>query len=123
MSAPSPAPRFAAVIVAAGKGLRAGQAIPKQFAPWRGKPLLRHSVEALAAAGAAPIIVAIPQGGQAAARAAYVPVGKYFYKLFNSCRGFGWRDVLEGVRHLFDQLLQACQNPAIQHIFRIIDTI
>ena len=70
MSAPSPAPRFAAVIVAAGKGLRAGQAIPKQFASWRGKPLLRHSVEALAAAGAAPIIVAIPQGGQAAARAA-----------------------------------------------------
>ena len=50
MSAPSALPQFAAVIVAAGKGLRSGGAIPKQFANWRGKPVLRHSAEALAAA-------------------------------------------------------------------------
>jgi len=60
--APSPTPAFAAVIVAAGQGLRAGQPLPKQFARWRGKPVLRHSAEALAAAGAAPIVVAIPAG-------------------------------------------------------------
>lgn len=42
--------------------MRAGQPVPKQFALWRGKPVLRHSVEALAAAGVHPIIVAIPQG-------------------------------------------------------------
>ena len=60
----------AAVVVAAGRGLRAGGAMPKQFAPWRGKPLLRHSLEALAAAGIAPIVVAIPEGGEALARAA-----------------------------------------------------
>jgi 2-C-methyl-D-erythritol 4-phosphate cytidylyltransferase/2-C-methyl-D-erythritol 2,4-cyclodiphosphate synthase len=54
-------PPFAAIVVAAGKGLRAGQPAPKQFARWRGKPLVRHSVEALAAAGAAPIVVAIPE--------------------------------------------------------------
>ncbi|MCW1383506.1 bifunctional 2-C-methyl-D-erythritol 4-phosphate cytidylyltransferase/2-C-methyl-D-erythritol 2,4-cyclodiphosphate synthase [Novosphingobium sp. KCTC 2891] len=53
---------IAAVVVAAGKGLRAGGTVPKQFARWRGKPLLRHSVEALAKAGAAPIVVAIPEG-------------------------------------------------------------
>jgi 2-C-methyl-D-erythritol 4-phosphate cytidylyltransferase/2-C-methyl-D-erythritol 2,4-cyclodiphosphate synthase len=41
----------AALVVAAGQGLRAGQPVPKQFAPWRGKPVLRHSVEALAQAG------------------------------------------------------------------------
>lgn len=52
----------AAVVVAAGKGLRAGGTVPKQFAQWRGKPLLRHSLEALAAAGIAPIVVAIPSG-------------------------------------------------------------
>lgn len=52
----------AAVVVAAGQGLRAGQAVPKQFARWRGKPVLRHSVEALVAAGIVPIIVAIPSG-------------------------------------------------------------
>ena len=61
-------PNFAAVIVAAGQGLRAGQSVPKQFAMWRGKPVVRHSAEALANAGANPIIVAIPEndGGAAA---------------------------------------------------------
>lgn len=57
-------PGTAAVVVAAGKGLRAGGECPKQFAPWRGKPLLRHSLEALAAAGVAPIVVAIPDGAE-----------------------------------------------------------
>ena len=58
-------PPFSAVIVAAGQGLRAGQPLPKQFATWRGKPLLRHSVETFAAARAAPIVVAIPAGSDA----------------------------------------------------------
>jgi 2-C-methyl-D-erythritol 4-phosphate cytidylyltransferase/2-C-methyl-D-erythritol 2,4-cyclodiphosphate synthase len=60
-------PRFAAVIVAAGQGMRAGQPLPKQFARWRGKPVLRHSAEALAAAGAAAIVVAIPEGSDSLA--------------------------------------------------------
>ncbi|MDE1466763.1 bifunctional 2-C-methyl-D-erythritol 4-phosphate cytidylyltransferase/2-C-methyl-D-erythritol 2,4-cyclodiphosphate synthase [Aurantiacibacter sp. D1-12] len=55
-------PPFSAIIVAAGKGLRAGQPIPKQFAGWNGKPVVRHSAEHFAAAGAAEIIVAIPEG-------------------------------------------------------------
>jgi 2-C-methyl-D-erythritol 4-phosphate cytidylyltransferase/2-C-methyl-D-erythritol 2,4-cyclodiphosphate synthase len=55
-------PTFAAVIVAAGQGLRAGQPLPKQFALWRGKPLVHHSAERFAAAGFAPIVVAIPKG-------------------------------------------------------------
>ena len=53
-------PPFAAVIVAAGKGLRAGGAMPKQFADWRGKPLVRHSAETFARLGARPIVVAVP---------------------------------------------------------------
>lgn len=64
---PSPAPAlpaFAAVIVAAGKGLRAGQPLPKQFAPWRGKTVLRHAVEAMQRAGASPIAVALPEGAE-----------------------------------------------------------
>lgn len=65
-----PSPQIAAIVVAAGQGLRAGQPLPKQFALWRGKPVVRHSVEALAAQGIAPIVVAIPDGGdEAAARA------------------------------------------------------
>lgn len=64
----------AAVIVAAGQGLRAGQPLPKQFALWRGKPVVRHSAEALAAAGIAPIVVAIPAGGEAIAASALAGV-------------------------------------------------
>jgi 2-C-methyl-D-erythritol 4-phosphate cytidylyltransferase / 2-C-methyl-D-erythritol 2,4-cyclodiphosphate synthase len=55
-------PGTAAVIVAAGAGLRAGQPLPKQFTRWRGKPVLRHSAEALVTAGVAPIVVSIPEG-------------------------------------------------------------
>lgn len=57
-------PSFAAVVVAAGQGLRAGQRVPKQFALWRGKPVVRHSVEALLAAGADPVVVVIPAGAE-----------------------------------------------------------
>ncbi|MEC8836189.1 MAG: bifunctional 2-C-methyl-D-erythritol 4-phosphate cytidylyltransferase/2-C-methyl-D-erythritol 2,4-cyclodiphosphate synthase [Pseudomonadota bacterium] len=70
MSTAPPLPAFAAVVVAAGKGLRAGQPLPKQFAMWRGKPVLRYSVETLLASGADPLIVAIPENGEAAARQA-----------------------------------------------------
>ncbi len=58
--------KLAAVIVAAGKGLRAGQPLPKQFAPYRGSSVLRHAVTALMEAGVSRFAVAIPPGGQAA---------------------------------------------------------
>ena len=64
------AARVAAVVVAAGKGLRTGGAVPKQFVTWRGMPLVRHSVEALAGYGIAPIVVAIPDGWDDVASAA-----------------------------------------------------
>lgn len=69
MGAPTSA-RFAAVIVAAGQGLRAGQPVPKQFAPWRGKPVVRHAAEALVAAGAGPVAVAVPPGAESVAKEA-----------------------------------------------------
>lgn len=59
---PPNAKRIAAIVVAAGKGLRTGGAVPKQFVEWRGKPLVRHSVESLAVAGISPIVIAIPEG-------------------------------------------------------------
>ena len=70
MAEPPSLPPFAAIIVAAGKGLRAGQPLPKQFAQWRGKPVVRHSVETLLAAGASPLVVVIPENGEAALAAA-----------------------------------------------------
>jgi 2-C-methyl-D-erythritol 4-phosphate cytidylyltransferase/2-C-methyl-D-erythritol 2,4-cyclodiphosphate synthase len=42
-------PRIFALIVAAGTGSRAGGAVPKQYQPIGGKPLLRYSAEALCA--------------------------------------------------------------------------
>lgn len=62
--------RVAAVVVAGGKGLRAGGVVPKQFVVWKGKPLLRHSLDALAEAGVKPLIVVIPADGEEAARRA-----------------------------------------------------
>ena len=64
----APSPSIAAVIVAAGKGVRAGQEVPKQFALWRGMPVIRHSALAFASAGVSPIIVAIPDGAEAIAK-------------------------------------------------------
>lgn len=62
MSGDSQFPQVAAVVVAAGKGLRAGQPLPKQFALWHGKPVVRHSVEVLIASGIVPVVVVIPPG-------------------------------------------------------------
>lgn len=69
MSTP-PLPPFAAIVVAAGKGLRLGGDTPKQFRSWRGKSLLFHSVAALKAAGAEPLVIVISQDAQEHARAA-----------------------------------------------------
>lgn len=58
-------PTFAAIIVAAGSGARAGGA-PKQLRAIAGKPLVRWSAEALRGAGAEPLIVAIRAGDREA---------------------------------------------------------
>ncbi len=70
MVSAAPLPPFAAIVVAAGKGLRVGGDTPKQFREWRGKPLIRHSVEALRAAGADPLVVVIAADAQDYAKAA-----------------------------------------------------
>ena len=70
MDGAAPLPAFAAIVVAAGKGLRAGGDTPKQYRAWRGKPLLRHSVDRLLEAGAAPLIVVVAPGASELAREA-----------------------------------------------------
>ncbi len=68
MADATPLPPFAAIVVAAGKGLRVGGDVPKQFRNWRGKPLVCHSIEVLRGAGANPIVLVIPAGGEDLAR-------------------------------------------------------
>jgi 2-C-methyl-D-erythritol 4-phosphate cytidylyltransferase / 2-C-methyl-D-erythritol 2,4-cyclodiphosphate synthase len=70
MAGKRPLPPFAAIIVAAGKGLRVGGDTPKQFREWRGKPVVRHSAESLLFFGASPLIVVTSADGEDAAREA-----------------------------------------------------
>ncbi|MFN3450704.1 MAG: bifunctional 2-C-methyl-D-erythritol 4-phosphate cytidylyltransferase/2-C-methyl-D-erythritol 2,4-cyclodiphosphate synthase [Sphingorhabdus sp.] len=64
-------PLTVALIVAAGSGSRAGGEIPKQFRPVRGKPMLRHSYEALSVHPViSKVYVAIGAGQEAEASAA-----------------------------------------------------
>ena len=73
----TPLPRFAAIVVAAGKGLRAGGDIPKQFATWRGIPLVRHSVETFLSIGAAEVLVAIPPASEDIAQSSLSGLSRY----------------------------------------------
>lgn len=95
-STPSPSPA-AAVIVAAGQGLRAGQPVPKQFATWRGKPLLRHSAERFAAAGFAPIVVAIPEGAEEIAAQALEGIASVRFVTGGATRQASVRAALEAL--------------------------
>ncbi|RYD63769.1 MAG: bifunctional 2-C-methyl-D-erythritol 4-phosphate cytidylyltransferase/2-C-methyl-D-erythritol 2,4-cyclodiphosphate synthase, partial [Sphingomonadales bacterium] len=60
----------AAIIVAAGKGIRAGGTVPKQFALLCGKPILTHSVTALSSHPMiTQTIIVVGEGQQDHARA------------------------------------------------------
>ena len=89
--------RTAAVVVAAGKGLRAGGTVPKQFAVWKGKPLLRHSLEALEKAGIAPIAVAIPMEWQALAEQAAAGIAGVLFVAGGDTRQLSVRAGLEAL--------------------------
>ncbi|MXP40677.1 bifunctional 2-C-methyl-D-erythritol 4-phosphate cytidylyltransferase/2-C-methyl-D-erythritol 2,4-cyclodiphosphate synthase [Altererythrobacter soli] len=90
-------PPFAAVIVAAGKGLRAGGPLPKQFAAWRGKPLLRHSAETFAKLGAYPIVVAIPEGAEELAAEALAGIDGLSFVKGGATRQLSVRAALEAI--------------------------
>jgi len=56
--------KTAALIVAAGQGLRAGGSVPKQFAPLAGKPMLAHSYAALTSHPAIDAVLVVIGAGQ-----------------------------------------------------------
>ncbi len=53
-----------AIIVAAGSGTRAGGSVPKQFAPLAGKPMLKHSFDALTSHPEVDAVVVVVGEGQ-----------------------------------------------------------
>lgn len=97
MDRPSPLPPFAAIVVAAGKGLRVGGDTPKQFREWRGKPLIRHSVEALLNHGATEVVVAIPAGAEELAAAALAGLDHYRLVIGGESRQDSVRRALEAM--------------------------
>ena len=64
----SPLPAFAAIVVAAGSGSRAGGT--KQWRDLGGQPVVRWSVAALLEAGAEDVVVVVAPGAEAEANAA-----------------------------------------------------
>ncbi|MCX9146264.1 bifunctional 2-C-methyl-D-erythritol 4-phosphate cytidylyltransferase/2-C-methyl-D-erythritol 2,4-cyclodiphosphate synthase [Erythrobacter sp. WG] len=97
MAPPSPLSPFAAIVVAAGKGLRVGGEIPKQFRLWRAKPLIRHSVEALLDHGAMEVVIAIPEGGEPLAADALSGLGRYRLVTGGETRQQSVRNALEAL--------------------------
>ena len=59
--------KTAAIIVAAGSGTRAGGSVPKQFAPLAGKPMLKHSFDALTSHPYIDSVVVVIGAGQESA--------------------------------------------------------
>ena len=49
----------AAIIVAAGRGTRAGGGLAKQWRMLAGRPVVQHAIEAFRAASVSPIVVVV----------------------------------------------------------------
>jgi 2-C-methyl-D-erythritol 4-phosphate cytidylyltransferase/2-C-methyl-D-erythritol 2,4-cyclodiphosphate synthase len=69
--------RFAAVIVAAGAGARAGTETPKQWRLLAGKPVARWSLEGLLAAGAEQVVVVVRPEDAALAEQAFAGLSRW----------------------------------------------
>lgn len=57
-------PKIAALIVAAGQGVRSGEGMPKQYRPIGGKAVLAHAIDALAAHPAVDLVQVVIGEGQ-----------------------------------------------------------
>lgn len=117
MAAHDPLPTFAAIVVAAGKGLRVGGDTPKQFRILRGKPLIRHSVEALQAAGAEPLVVVIAKDARAYVEAAVDGIGGLQFVTGGATRQDSVRAGLEALADAFPTrvLIHDAARPDLPH--------
>jgi 2-C-methyl-D-erythritol 4-phosphate cytidylyltransferase/2-C-methyl-D-erythritol 2,4-cyclodiphosphate synthase len=79
--------------------LRAAQAVPKQFAHWRGKPVVRHAAEALIAAGGGPVAVAIPEDAEEIAGSALAGLPGIRLVAGGTTRQASVRAALEALEH------------------------
>ena len=117
----------AAIVVAAGKGTRSGQKVPKQFALWRGKPLLRHAVECFEKKQFGPIVVVIPAGCERIAAKALAGIERVEFVIGGATRQESVRNALESLvdRETHRVLIHDAARPVIpDHVFgRLIDAL
>ena len=90
--------RPAAIIVAAGQGLRAGQPVPKQFALLGNVPVLRRAADALRQGGVGRIVVAIPDGAEDIAATCCAGLEAVRFVTGGSTRQASVRNALEAFR-------------------------
>ncbi|HEY5071966.1 MAG TPA: bifunctional 2-C-methyl-D-erythritol 4-phosphate cytidylyltransferase/2-C-methyl-D-erythritol 2,4-cyclodiphosphate synthase [Caulobacteraceae bacterium] len=96
---------FAAIIVAAGAGVRAGEGPAKQWRRLGGRPLLLWSVEAMLEAGAAPLVIVIAKGEEARARKALAGHDGWTLAVGGPTRG---QSVVSGLA-----ALEGCEEPLV----------
>ena len=102
----SPLPAFAAIVVAAGSGSRAGGA--KQWRLLGGKPMVRWSVEALLDAGAECVVVVIAPDEDAEAIRALKGLDRWLIM-------YGGADRTTSVRNGLEGLEQDGDRPVLVH--------
>jgi 2-C-methyl-D-erythritol 4-phosphate cytidylyltransferase / 2-C-methyl-D-erythritol 2,4-cyclodiphosphate synthase len=105
--------KTAALIVAAGQGLRAGGSLPKQFAPLAGKPMLAHSYDVMTSHPAIDaVVVVIAQGQEAALDEALGPVR---FVLGGETRRESVRNGLEALGQPGRVLIHDAARPFLSH--------
>ncbi len=94
-------PAFAAIVVAAGSGSRAGGA--KQWRDLGGQPVVRWSVAALLEAGAEDLVVVVAPGAEAEANAALLGLSGWRLALGGSTRAASVQNGLAALRSPTDR--------------------
>ncbi|MGK6355216.1 bifunctional 2-C-methyl-D-erythritol 4-phosphate cytidylyltransferase/2-C-methyl-D-erythritol 2,4-cyclodiphosphate synthase [Sphingomonas sp. DT-207] len=112
-------PRTAALIVAAGQGIRASGAVPKQFAPLAGKPMIAHSYDVLASHPAIDEVLVVIGSGQEAALAAALGPGRFV--LGGATRRESVRNGLEALSGIDRVLIHDAARPFLSST--IIDAL
>jgi 2-C-methyl-D-erythritol 4-phosphate cytidylyltransferase / 2-C-methyl-D-erythritol 2,4-cyclodiphosphate synthase len=114
--------KIAAIIVAAGKGERAGTTVPKQYSLLAGQPILRRAVCALASHPAfSEIIVVIGQGQEDLAQAALDGVKVDAIVLGGAERQDSVAAGLAAVHHADRVFIHDAARPIVPH--RVIDRL
>lgn len=103
--------------------MRAGQPVPKQFASWRGKPLVRHAVEAMLRGGAARVAIAIPSGAEDMARAALAGLDDALLVVGGTTRQASVRNALDALNAfspdhvlIHDAARPDCPAPVVERL-------